>query len=137
MSPTTQDPFVLASSPSSDSGSEQQYVGHVRNWFPFRLIADGTYDNVAHQSTFGALQPAFEYDDGVDDDGYQRSPSREEWMTGTARLVSAVQNSAHPAASLQKMDQEFSHLPMYPTKLNKELVRTRKSCAAHVAPRAL
>ncbi|KAF4121490.1 Berberine and berberine like [Geosmithia morbida] len=124
LSPFSNDPFALASLPGDVLGNQQEFVGHVRNWLPFRLDGNGKYDNAAHQLAFGGGGGGPESSFQPRTGNISQPLSREEWMTDTARLVSAVQTSIHPAPSLQKMDQEFSHLPMVPTKLNKELVRT-------------
>jgi hypothetical protein len=55
----------------------------------------------------------------------------DEWLLDAARLIWTAQGSLQPTVSLSKMDEEMRHLPMPLTRLNKELVRTRKPTSHH------
>ena len=102
-----------------------EFTGHVRNWLPFQLTSvQDEHGNTNRQSILEALKASLERENGSG----TRLPAGDEWMLDAAQLIWAAQaSSQQPTFSLQSMDHELRHLPMIPTKLNKELARTRKS----------
>lgn len=106
----------------SDQAIGDHFSGHLRNWLPFRLIVQNQHGQVDNRrSILGALKAILERHN----DTNTRLTAEDEWMVDAARLIWEAQGSQSPTSSLQQMDQELRHLPMTPTKLNKELVRTR------------
>lgn len=104
--------------------ASDRFTGHLWNWLPFRLVVRDSHGNTAtnRKSIFAALKAILERRNGET----TKLTADEDWMLGAAQLIWTAQGSRQPSASLNRMDQEFSHLPMSPTKLNKELVRTRR-----------
>ena len=121
-------PIYPPNSPGSESGEPHyfteadQFSGHFRNWLPFRLAIPTAHGSSNNQSLMGALRVLMEPEDGE----YSGLSVENEWLLDAARLIWAAQGSPQPSVSLSKMDEEMRHLPMQLTKLNKELVRTRK-----------
>ena len=104
------------------------YPGEFKDWLPFRLVVRDRKGNASRKSLATALRALMdrrmnENDLGPDDD----------WMLDAARLVWAAQGSYQPSSSPSRLDDQLRYLPMVPSKLNKELVRTRK----HRPPRAM
>lgn len=98
------------------------FPGHFRNWLPFRFFVQNQYGQVdTRQSILGALKAILERHN----ESNTRLTAEDEWMVDAAQLIWTAQGSQSPASPLQQLDQELRHLPMAPTKLNKELVRTR------------
>lgn len=100
-----------------------EFTGHFRNWLPFRLAVRGQRGATKKQSLMGALKALMEHHD----EDSQSLTVEDEWMLDAARLVWAVEGAPQPSVSLGRMDDEMRHLPMPLTRLNKELVRTRKA----------
>lgn len=103
-----------------------QFIGHFRNWLPFRLAVRGRRGASRKQSLMGALGELMER---RRDGGGGSSPGgllsvEDEWMLDAARLVWAAEGTPQPSVSLGRLDDEMRHLPMPLTRLNKELVRT-------------
>ena len=51
---------------------------------------------------------------------------KDEWEIDGAHLIRALQGARPPDCALSRFDDEIRYLPMAPTKMNKELVRTRE-----------
>ncbi|POR37633.1 Uncharacterized protein TPAR_02168, partial [Tolypocladium paradoxum] len=49
---------------------------------------------------------------------------KDEWQIDGVHLIRAIQEASPPSAALSRFDDEIRYLPMAPTKMNKELVRT-------------
>lgn len=52
---------------------------------------------------------------------------KDEWQIDGAHLIRAIQEASPPSGALSRFDDEIRYLPMAPTKMNKELVRTRET----------
>ena len=101
---------------------DQRLRGHLRNWLPFRLMINARVGEVDDAAILGTLRSILKHQSV----GGTELNHEEDWMVDAARLVWSAQRGSQPTSSLQKMDQEMRHLPMSPTKLNKELVRIRE-----------
>ncbi|KND87600.1 hypothetical protein TOPH_07711 [Tolypocladium ophioglossoides CBS 100239] len=49
---------------------------------------------------------------------------KDEWQIDGVHLIRAIQEASPPSSALSRFDDEVRYLPMAPTKMNKELVRT-------------
>jgi Fungal specific transcription factor domain len=127
--PSSSDYYEDASQPRYYTEADN-FIGHFRNWLPFRLVVRSRAGASKKQSLMGALgellvatrqggqgMPATTTTRG-------RLSTEEEWMLDAARLVWAAEGTPKPSVSLGRLDDEMRHLPMPLTRLNKELVRT-------------
>lgn len=51
---------------------------------------------------------------------------RDEMYTANPESIEAVEQTRRPSSAISGLSDEVRHLPMAPTRVNKELVRTRK-----------
>lgn len=54
---------------------------------------------------------------------------QDEWEIDGKQLIRALQSKGQPSQDISSFEDQMQRLPMAPTKMNKELVRTRKSLA--------
>lgn len=58
---------------------------------------------------------------------------QDEWEIDGKQLVRALLSQGQPSSNISSLDEQMHRLPMEPTKMNKELVRTRKIQLATVS----
>lgn len=100
----------------------EQFIGHYRNWLPFRLVVRDHYGRPTRMT----LQTALKAIIGTKR-RFARISAEDECMVDARTLIQAVQGSQRPSQALTSVESEMTKLPMAPTKLNKELARTCKS----------
>jgi hypothetical protein len=97
---------------------------HYGNWLPFKMASyqrrtNGRNPDVALRE----ILDKYSSDDVA-------APAADDWLFDAARLIWEVEGVSQPQCSLQNFDAETRQLPMAPTRLNKELLRTRESACA-------
>lgn len=111
--PDPSQPFTASPIPS------EEFIGHYRNWLPFRLIVRdraGQPENVLISDAVRAVT-------GNGDNG-TRISAEDDLLADAIKLVQTARGSKAPSHCLSREENELNLLPMASTKLNKELVRT-------------
>ncbi|CAH0051536.1 unnamed protein product [Clonostachys solani] len=111
--PDPSQPFTASPIPS------EEFIGHYRNWLPFRLIVRdraGQPENVLISDAVRAVTG--------NGDNVTRISAEDDLLADAIKLVQTARGSKAPSHSLSREENELNLLPMASTKLNKELVRT-------------
>ena len=93
----------------------------LESWRPFRVLNYDEQDAISARTILEAVRKAIRLRQGLD-----RNNSNKTWNLSAAHVLKAAEEAAPPPKAINSSLEDHRHLPMAPTRLNKELLRTRK-----------